>query len=422
MIIKMLRCKQRSDIGRLVDYVLSDKERIANINDTFFIAHNMYARDRSEFKKAFYDNDAFRKKRKNSVVIYHEVLSFSSKDKITLEMLEDITQKYIALRANDAVVLAKPHIEEGHIHVHILISGTACCSSKVMRLDNKQFTDIRKSIEAYQIKKYPQLHNSIVHINKKDQYRSQEKAAKNTRKERGLQTKKRMGAHKKLDKEKLQKALFEMLDYSQTKDDFMRFLEQENLELYLYRGKLTGVIYKGRKYRFRTLGIPKERLLALEQDNRQVISQKKQKPDLVKSILNNKYLENHLRKQDKIQQKQWLESMHLQTHQACTQQLGIVRIKEIINILLREARTMKQLVYFAQKVGLSPYERKGVVVGFSFCNQEYSFVELDIQEEVSRLRELQQGWEQKRQAKEQEVQNRDLGVNIALDLGMDFLR
>lgn len=117
MIIKMLRCKQRSDIGRLVDYVLSDKERIANINDTFFIAHNMYARDRLEFKKAFYDNDAFRKKRKNGVVIYHEVLSFSSKDKITLEMLEDLTQKYIALRANDAVVLAKPHIEEGHIHV-----------------------------------------------------------------------------------------------------------------------------------------------------------------------------------------------------------------------------------------------------------------------------------------------------------------
>lgn len=428
MIIKMLRCKQRSDIGRLVDYVLSDKERITDIKDTFFIAHNMYAQDQEGFKKAFYENDAFRKKRKNGVVIYYEVLSFSAKDKISLDMLEDITQKYIDFRANDAVVFAKPHIEEGHVHVHILISGTACCSSKVMRLDNKKFAQIRKSIEEYQLKKYPHLRHSIVHINKKERNRSQERTAKNTRKERGVQTKKRVGAHKKLDKEKLQKAIFQMLEYSKTKDDFMQFLKQEKLELYLYREKLAGVIYKNRKYRFSTLGIPKELLWNLEKGLRETktpsMQQQFPKPNLVKSVVSDKYLEDYFQEKKKVEQKQWLDSVHSKANQLDIQQSSKIRKKELnelLTMLLKKARTMKQLVYFAQKIGLSPYERKGAVIGFSFSNQKYSFIDLGVQEQVARLQALQQQWDSRKQEKEQAIRNRNLGVNIALDIGLDFL-
>ena len=402
MIIKMLRCKQRSDIGRLVDYVLCDKERIKNINDTFFIAHNMYARNQEEFKKAFYANDEFRKKRKNGVVIYHEVLSFSEKDKVTLKQLEYITQKYIALRANDAIVLAKPHIEEGHYHVHLLISGTACCSSKVMRLDNKQFAHVRKSIEKYQLEKYPELTHSIVHINKKEKDRLQEKEGKNKRKERGLQTKKRMGTHKKLDKEKLQKALFEMLDYSQTKDDFMRFLEQESLELYLYRGKLTGVIYKGRKYRFRTLGIPKERLLALEQGR--VLSDIKQKEPLL--IVQESWL---------LKYKEQLDEIKKEVVTKKSKKLGI-----LTQNILDRSRTYNQFLFFARQVGFYIYKKGGVEKGISLKNKEYSFMQLGVWEQIVRLRSFQQQRGQRKEGRESDLRRRDIGINSTLDFGLDF--
>ncbi|PCI26392.1 MAG: hypothetical protein COB67_10095 [SAR324 cluster bacterium] len=230
-----------------------------------------------------------------------------------------------------------------------------------------------------------------------------------------------------MDKEKLEKAILQMLDYSQTKDEFMHFLEQENLELYLYRGKLTGVIYKNRKYRFSTLGVPKEQLWNLEKGKKQIktqsLSQKKQKLSLIKSVASNKYLENHLKEQNKVQQKQWFESIRSQTNQVNIQQSVIMKKKEkkkIIGILLKEAKTVRQLIYFAQKVGFSPYEKRGVVAGFSFHNQDYNFVELGVQEEITRLRALEKQREQKKQAQEKEIRNRNLGVNITLDIGLDF--
>ena len=40
--------------------------------------------------------------------------------------------------------------------------------------------------------------------------------------------------------------------------------QTKGLELYTYRGKIRGVLYQNRKYRFSTLGITKERLLPLK--------------------------------------------------------------------------------------------------------------------------------------------------------------
>lgn len=402
MIIKTLRCKHKSDIDRLIEYILSDKDRIEDINDTFFIAQNMYARDIDGFKAAFHENEQYRKKRKNGVVLYHEVLSFSAKDTIQLKELEDLTQKYIELRAGDAVVLAKPHIEEGHYHVHILISGTACRSSKVMRMDNKTFAKLRKEIEQYQLQKYPHLQYSIVHLKGQEKERIREKQDKNRRKEKGYQAQKRMGRHKKLDKEKLRDAILKMLQYSKTKADFMRFLEQEKLELYLYRGKLTGIVYKNRKYRFSTLGVKREQLLALEQGKIEPVKEvQPQKPPIVEPFI--------------AEYQQRLK--HLLTLSGKKQQK---HLKMLVQNILDKSYTYNQFLFYTRQVGLYTYKKAGVVKGISLNYQKYSFWNLGVWEQVVRMRALQQQRDRRKEGKEQEGRSRDMGVSTTLDIGLGF--
>ena len=51
------------------------------------------------------------------------------------------------------------------------------------------------------------------------------------------------------------------LERSKKEKQFFAQLEkEENLELYTYRGKITGIIFNKRKYRFSTLGIDKVKL------------------------------------------------------------------------------------------------------------------------------------------------------------------
>lgn len=423
MIIKMLSCKQKSDIGRLVDYVLSDKERITDIKDTFFIAQNMYARDSEGFKKAFYDNDVFRKKRKNGVVLYHEVLAFHEKDEITLEILEDITQKYIELRANDGVVLAKPHIEEGHYHVHVLISGTACRSSKVMRITKKKFTEILKEIEVYQLEKYPHLSHSIVHLNKQERVHTRQEQDRGKREERAYQAEKRMGQDQKMDKEHLSLAVRQM--YAQAKDvkSFLKLINsQDKLESYFYREKLAGVKYgpnKGRKYRFKTLGITKEMLLELEGRDRTqkkaVIKNTQAKHNLLASVLSEKELQGQLQEGRQKRQNALLETYRnkreeierIQSNKEQEKQMKILLVN-----LMGKSKSMQQLLFYITKVGLKKIIEQEKFIGVSSNGKIYNFKILGL---TKILRKKQKEFEdyQRRMTKlEQQKDKKALGQEI----------
>lgn len=432
MIIKMLSCKQKSDIGRLVDYVLSDKERITDINDTFFIAHNMYAQDNEGFKKAFYDNDAFRKKRKNGVVLYHEVLAFHEKDEITLEILEDITQKYIELRANNGVVLAKAHIEEGHYHVHVLISGTACHSSKVMRIDKKKFAKIRKEIETYQLVKYPHLSHSIVHINKKERERSSQEQDRGQRKERAYQAKKRMGQDQKMDKERLSLAVQQMYNQAKDIESFLKLIEsQDKLSHYYYREKLAGVKYgpnKGRKYRFKTLGITQEMLLELDSRNRiQKGTPAKKHPskyNLIASVLSEKELQRQL--QEGRQERQ---NTLLETYRSKRMEIELLepnkerkkQMKVLLINLMDKSRSMQQLLFYTSKIGLKRIIEQGKFIGVSSNGNVYNFKMLGL---IELLKKKQKEFEeyQKRMTKiEQQRGKKALGQEIETQAYLDGL-
>jgi hypothetical protein len=241
---------------------MSDRERIRE-DETFTIRHNLRSADTDGIIREFIENDTHRRKRKNGVVLYHEILSYSPKDtqKLNLEILEDIAQKFIELRGDRALCLAKPHIENKNVHIHFCFSGTEYHSSKVLRLDNKAFKQLRIDIERYQQEKYPELSDSIIYLNKwqKEQVIVQDEVKMS---DSEVQLKKRTGNQS--DKEQINELVQQSFQDSSSRDDFFQKLLQQGLELYKYRNKVNGLLWNGRKYRFRTLNISEKQLAQLQ--------------------------------------------------------------------------------------------------------------------------------------------------------------
>ena len=244
MIVKTTRWKQKN-IDYLINYIDNDKGKSKNKEQTFSIFHNISHPNLKSAQEAFKINETYRKKRKNGVVIYHEILSFHQKDNTSLDLLvlEDIAHKYIEIRGNNALCFAKPHLNDTNIHIHFAFSGTEYKCSRTLRMDNKTFKENRKAIEQYQMEHYPDLINSIVYHNSREKKRTKDKE---------YQTKKRTG--KNTDKEILTDVLKEHFNTAKSFDKFCTIIEKKGFELYKYRDKVNGIIYNNRKYRFKTLG------------------------------------------------------------------------------------------------------------------------------------------------------------------------
>lgn len=273
MVIKTLRCKQENQFGRLVKYVLSEKSRkYPEMGEPFMVLNHIRSFEDEGIIGAFSANDIFRKKRKNGVAMYHEILSWHEDDTahLTMDALEDMAREYARMRGEDALCVAAPHFDRSHWHIHFLFSGTKYKSDKTLRMDNKKFEDIRRGIEEYQLEKYPELTHSIIHINKpKKERKNSITSDKNTRKENEYQAKRR--SSKELDKERISRVVAEHLERSQKEKQFFLQLEkEEDLEIYTYRGKIKGIIFNGRKYRFSTLGIDKVKLDKLRSAEKEV--------------------------------------------------------------------------------------------------------------------------------------------------------
>lgn len=158
MIVKKLSWKKRA-FNRLVEYIgREDRDE----EESFRLLHNLRpSQDLSGIARQFWANDAFRKERVNGVVCYHEILSFLSGEDVPLDVAEDLTREYLELRAPNALAYAEPHFDKGHLHIHIIISGTEFESAKTLRLDNEQFMHVRREIERYQMEHYPELKSLV---------------------------------------------------------------------------------------------------------------------------------------------------------------------------------------------------------------------------------------------------------------------
>ena len=212
------------------------------------IYHNVFSHKPEEALVELEENARLLPKRKNGVVLYHEILSITKSDEIGIEeqkqALSEIVRRYIGERAGENMVFGGLHDEkDNNLHYHLVISANANGVSKRTRLSKAQFAKIQKDLEAHVLENYPQLRQQVA-INK---------VAERKLSESGAQLQKRTGQMPKRDEmiAKLTR-LFE----AGNKAEAASLLQAEGLAFY-QRGKTLGVtnLASGKNHRLKTLGM-----------------------------------------------------------------------------------------------------------------------------------------------------------------------
>lgn len=245
MIIK-IKGRKDHNFRQIVEYLHKEQ---GNHEALFTYVHNIEVDpdNQAGMIAAFKENENYRKKRKNGVAFFHDILSFSPEDSTVilnnLDMLRDLTAEYIQLRAPHAIAIARPHIEENHVHIHLIISGTERESAQSIRMTKGALEKLKQSIRAYQQEHYPQL------VHGYQQGKTAE--AKNTYTHATWQMENRGQVQDK--KAVLKSIVLKALKQTDSWEDLGNLLETAEMEFYKRGGKLYGVIWQGKKYRFSTL-------------------------------------------------------------------------------------------------------------------------------------------------------------------------
>lgn len=204
--------------------------------------------------RAFEENLKYKSKRvKNK--LYNTVISFHEKDAISPKILEDITEEFIKQAGLDThLVYGGFHTDQKHQHIHLMSSSNAYLSPQNFRLSKAQLKELQVRMERYQQAKYPSLRHSMIYT-KQDRavalgFKKVEKAkvkisdAEVHLKKRGV----------KPQKAYIIEQLKAIAQKSSSVEAFTQGLEADTtLTSYTYRGKLHGIVYQGKKYRFKTL-------------------------------------------------------------------------------------------------------------------------------------------------------------------------
>jgi hypothetical protein len=228
------------------------------------VLHNLHAdgQDLEKLNRAFIKNARYCPPRKNGVLLYHEILSLSPQDRdyATPEILADLAEYYLSLRAPQAMAWGMVHFEKNP-HIHLIISANLRGQAKKLRLSRKAFSTVKRELEAYQKQQYPQLSRSIVFDEPKEKAREvkqktgSERLTRNASEQEREKRLKRQGRGDSSRKEPLRQQLLDALTTCTSLEAFTASLAQQGITLYHRRGRLTGIISKGKKYRFRTLGL-----------------------------------------------------------------------------------------------------------------------------------------------------------------------
>jgi len=247
-ILKTLSRTSNSDqlVKYIFRYFFNDKKQVKNKPEEppFILRHNIRSRSLKGFIREFNENEAFRLvHRKDSVKLFHTIISFSNKDKehINDKLLKDIFKKFIAERGMNNLYTGCKHEDRDHIHLHISISGTQL-NGRSSRISKQKLHHIKIALDAYQKEKYPQLINSLPEHGK----------GKTKSKEAILN---QIMASRQTDKETLFKHIEATHDKSTSKEEFLSQLRERGFETYYRQGSMQGLKYNGKKYRFSGLGI-----------------------------------------------------------------------------------------------------------------------------------------------------------------------
>lgn len=244
MIIKS-KSRSKRTWSQLLNYIEAGSD-----SRSIIVTHNLFGRSHEELVKEFRDNDRLRlHERADGVRLYHEILSWHDLDTaaITKEKLDDLTRQYINLRADRGLVFAMSHHDRDHVHVHLCISGVECATGKSIRMSKSQFTAVKRTLQNYQERTYPELTHSIAEHGR---------TARRVRSEREAQMERRTGQPSK--RSTITKELFALWQQSHTLEGFERSLAQRSASLYRRNGRPQGVLIDGVKYRLSSIGINAE--------------------------------------------------------------------------------------------------------------------------------------------------------------------
>lgn len=243
MISKSLSRNKKS-FEALYNYLTRDKESILN---TF----NLYAdpRDREAVIKEFMENSEYLNRARGKNYLYHEILSLPQND-LSLErqkqILNELSQKYLSLRAENHLAFSSLHHDKEHTHMHLMISANEFLGNKRVRLSKKEFGMIQKELEVYKNEFYPELMQTKHYQKAKD-------FSKSRNKEQELKKRTKRQTKREILKEKLQT----LFSRASSKEELEKLLSENEMNLYK-RGRTTGVKFEGKSYRFKTLGVLKE--------------------------------------------------------------------------------------------------------------------------------------------------------------------
>jgi hypothetical protein len=263
MIVKSISWKTPG-FHELLKYV-TEKHKIVGTP----ITQNLPVRDAADLRsvqRAFLANARHLPPRKNGVILYHEILSFSPADRehLTPEILTDLADHYLALRAAEALAYGTVHMERNHPHIHVVISGNLIRQEKKLRLSRPQFAGVKRAIEAYQQERYPELSHSLVQP-EPDQEQDPNRKRRKTRNLRNSPSRLATAAHRQEERGVLapetaavREAVDQAFLVSFSPAEFSRSLQVAGISLALKQGRVTGVTAAGTAYPFPQLGYPEE--------------------------------------------------------------------------------------------------------------------------------------------------------------------
>lgn len=260
MIVK-IKSHKRPAYRRLFEYLINDKDRLFDKEGwSFAVTHNLKGNSIDSWEKEFRENEKFRqRKRSDSVLIYHEILSWHRDDAkhISLAKMENMAREYIRQRNPKGMYLAVPHFDKDHYHIHICASGVEYKTGKSLRLSKPELLKLKRDIQEYQVEHFPELSKSIVAHGSKKTVRLTEKE---------YQIKLRTG--RETEKEQVVAVLKTCYKKANSKETFFQLLKECGLKIYDRSGKMSGVIFKNYKFRFSRLGFTEERFNELEREGK----------------------------------------------------------------------------------------------------------------------------------------------------------
>ena len=224
----------------------------------FTVKHLLKGQEMEQWIQEFEQNQQNRKfTRKDMVLFYHEVISFSPKDteQISDDILNDISRQYIRMRSPSAPAVATIQKDTDHMHVHFCIAGCQYKTGLANRLSKSDFMKVKQEMEAYQQEKYPELIHSVVEHGKGLQHESEQ--------ENQLS----IGTQKRSKKAEIKAKLEAIFAEKHTFDELLEALEAADIPTYMRGGSVYGVTVDGRNYRFSTLGFSPQIEALNEQQN-----------------------------------------------------------------------------------------------------------------------------------------------------------